>query len=498
MFYSLFSQQAAIHPHKVAVVCNGSQTTYGEMAISIDQAAHNLLAMGVTQGEVFGVCFDSSVEYLVLYYALARLGARVVPFTTSMAPHEIEAFCRECEPDYFVVHSAYEDKFSTIVEKLGKGCLISEGSTPHNLQSIFQEGANPSATLPNAEWADQDFVVHYNTPNSPEPGQRFKGAVQTHATHANRMLNWAQAAAITSDDRTLCMHPLMHAFGSEMFALPALSTGQTLYLMTAQEVTPANVAKAIQEGRITLFGALPWFYHELTELPAETRADLSTLRIAMCAATPLQANVAERFFALYGKRVSNSYGLTETSLIASNLDGEGMEDMLTVGREISNVEAKLRDCGIDMPGVGELLVRSNGFATRYFSEDVPALWQDGWIYTGDLARRSNTGSFYILGRVSQVIRTAKGSFLPWEVEEAIACHPGVKEVAVVPAVGEAGVQLAAFIVTYEQVTEKDLRQYLAQTLGEHKAPPVIQFRDALPKSATGKISRAKLRIEEDF
>ncbi|WP_137939593.1 class I adenylate-forming enzyme family protein [Chitinivorax sp. B] len=495
MFYSLFAKQATIHPDKIAVVCDGSHITYGDMSLSIETVAKNLNSIGIKSGDLCCVCFDNSINYLILYYAMVRLGIRIMPLTTTMAPHEIEMFCRECEPSYFIVHPPYHDKFSTIASSLGAGMLISERTEPHNLASIFQRQVRSTVSLPDMIWKDQDLVIHYNTPNSPEAGERFKGAVQTHESHAHRMLNWAKAANITHEDRTLCMHPIMHAFGSEMFAFPALSTGQTLYLMTASEVTPANVAKAIADNHITLFGALPWFYQELANLPHESRADLSSLRVAMCAATPLPIEVAERFFELYGKRVSNSYGLTETSLIASNLDNGSMDDMLTVGRAIPNVDVCIRDCGIGMPDVGELLVRSNGFSVRYYSADVPPLWRDGWIHTGDLVRQEMDSGFYVLGRVTQVITTADGKFLPLEVEEAIGRHPHVKEVAVVPVESETGVQAAAFIVPNGTVTEDDIRHYVEQTLSKYKVPAHIRFRDSLPKSATGKISRAKLRIE---
>lgn len=497
MFYSLFSKQAAIHPDKIAVVCGEQQITYGSMSLSIETAAHNLMSMGVKSGNLCCVCFDNSIDYLILYYAMVRLGIRIMPLTATMAPHEIEMFCRECEPTYFIVHAAYQEKYSAIATSLGKGLLISESTEPHNLASIFQPQASPSASLPTVVLNDQDLVIHYNTPNSPEAGERFKGAVQTHEGHAHRMLNWVKAANITPEDRTLCMHPLMHAFGSEMFALPALSTGQTLYLMMAHEVTPANVAKAIADHQITLFGALPWFYKELADLPQESHADMSSLRVAMCAATPLPIEVAERFFGIYGKRVSNSYGLTETSLIASNLDEGSIHDMLTVGRAIPNVEIYVRDCGIGMLGVGELLVRSNGFAARYYSTDVPALWRDGWIHTGDLVRQDEDHSFYVLGRVTQVISTADGNFLPLEVEETIGRHPHVKEVAVVPLESETGLQAAAFIVPDGAITEDEIRRHVEQTLSKHKVPALIRFRDSLPKSATGKISRAKLCIERN-
>jgi acyl-CoA synthetase (AMP-forming)/AMP-acid ligase II len=217
------------------------------------------------------------------------------------------------------------------------------------------------------------------------------------------------------------------------------------------------------------------------------------LRVAICAETP-PVEVAERFYKLYGKRLSNSYGMAETSLIASNLDENDMHDLHTVGRVVVNVDSEIRDCGVDIPGAGELLVRSRGFAVRYFSPEGPTLWRGDWIHTGDVVRKSEDGKLYILGRVSQIVHTAEGKYLPLEVEQTIGQHPKVKEVAVVPVDGGGVIKTAAFIVREGQLSEDDIRIYVEQRLSRYKVPTYIQFQTALPKSPTGRVSRNELRV----
>lgn len=496
MFYSLFEKHAHATPNKIAVNHNGTTISYGDMQASIDKLTRNLIANAFAPGDRVAVCLDNGIRYLVLYYALARIGATVVPFTSTTSPQEIELFCRECRPQHYIVNQQYHDKFQAVIDRLEQGRLVSDQTAPVSSGMLFDSNDNSNTVIPEKNWAGHDMVIHYNTANSADEAEKFKGAVQTQSSHTNRMLNWIDTAHITASDRTLCMHPLMHAFGSDMFAFPALSSGHTLYLMGPADVTPANVAKAIDQHEITLFGALPWLYKELVDLAGREKYDLSSLRIAMCAATPLPIDVANDFLRIYKKRVNNSYGLTETSLIATNFFSDGSNDLLTVGRPIANVGVKIIECGSGLPGIGELLVRSNGFAVRYFSPEVKPLVRDGWIHTGDLVRLSESGDYYIEGRVSQVISTPDGKFLPLEVEEAIARLPEVKEVAVVPIVTESGEHVAAFIVRSGLVTAADIRNHIATRLAAYKVPASIQFRDSLPKSATGKISRAKLHVTE--
>ncbi|MEZ4364000.1 MAG: class I adenylate-forming enzyme family protein [Kofleriaceae bacterium] len=490
MFYSLFAHHAHTNPAKIAVVNEGRTITYGELDALIQRCARNLLAQGIGQGTLVAACFDNNIEYLALYYALARVGACVAPLSVTLSTDDLVRYCTECEPKYYLVQERYLASYQEVARRVGSGTVISE-STPYTLNQLFDSDDHRHLALPDQPWVDQEFVIQYTSGTTGEP----KGIVQTQEGHAHRMQTWAKTGELSANDRTLCMLALTHAYGADIITFPALSTGQTLYLTDIKDVTPAKVLGLIEAERITIFGSLPWFYREMIEAPAELTANVSSLRIAMCGATPLTQEIAHGFRKRFGKRINNSYGLTETCLITSNLF-RTTDDPMTIGPVIDGVEAELRDCGVGIPDAGELVVRSKAFASRYFSKAAGPLWRDGWLYTGDLVRRDAGGNIYVLARVSEVIEVEGGKLLPFEVEEAIEKLPQVKDVAVVPVEDGSGRKKAgAFIVPRAELSEEDVKRHLEAHLPPHKLPAYIQFRSSFPKSVTGKISKAKLTLE---
>jgi long-chain acyl-CoA synthetase len=489
MFYSLLARHAHTNPGKIAVVNEERTITYGELDALIQRCAKNLIALGLGPGKLVAACFDNNIEYLALYYAIARIGARIAPLSVTLSTDDIARYCHECRPDFYLAQQSYFASYEEVARRVGAGTVISE-NTPYTLAQLFSSDDHRHLALPEQPWADQEFVIQYTSGTTGEP----KGIVQTQAGHAHRMLTWASTGGLCADDRTLCILALTHAYGADIITFPALSTGQTLHLMDIRKASPARVLRTLQEERITIFGALPWFYKEMIELPGDAHADLSSLKIAMCGATPLTRDIALGFRRCYGKRINNSYGLTETCLITSNLFRTS-DDELTIGPVIDGVEAEVRDCGVGIPNAGELVVRSKAFASRYFSAAAGPLWRDGWIHTGDLVKRDAGGNFYVLARVSEVIEVESGKLLPFEIEEIIEELPQVKDVAVVPVDDGSGVRKAgAFIVPRGPLSEDEVRAHLNRKLPEHKRPAYIQFRSSFPKSVTGKISKAKLTL----
>lgn len=493
MLYSIFSKYAKKNPNKMAVVTEAGSITYAELNSKIINVAKNLIFVGVKRGQILLISLDQPIDYLAVYYASARLGATVVPLSTSTSESDINDFCIECTPDYYLIEPQNLKKYQNISNYLNHGQVISEGTLPNDYAALFSQQAGHVIDLPNTELQDDDLVIHYNTANSSEDPDKFKGSVQTQYNHVTRILGLAKTLNLGETDRTLCIHPLTHAFGSEMFALPALSTGQTLFLLDPKTISAEKVIVSLERNSISIFGALPWLYKEMLDLPLSNKYFLSSLRIAICAAAPLTSHLANQFYQRFRIQLNNSYGLTETSLITINLCDDGSSCLTSIGSEICGVDIRLLDCGLAIAGAGELLVRSEGFADRYYS--TKPLKKDGWIHTGDLVRRDNAGGLHILGRVSQVISVDGGSVLPFEVESALELNPLVKEVAVVPLEVDQVIVPVAFVVTEGALSIKDLRASLLEVLPLYKIPRHIILRDSLPKSSTGKISKAKLIFE---
>lgn len=495
MLYTIFSQYAKKNPNKMAIVTETGSVTYAELDSKIINVAKNLISVGVKQGQVLLISLDQPVEYLAVYYASARLGVTVVPLSTSSSDGDIRDFCIECTPDYYLVKLDNLNKYENISNYLSHGQVISEGTLPHDYASVFSHRAEQVIDLPNTEFEHEDLVIHYNTANSPEDPDKFKGSVQTQHSHVTRILNLSKTLNLSEADKTLCIHPLTHAFGSEMFAIPALSTGQTLFILDPKTISAEKVITSLQENSISIFGALPWLYKDMLDLPLSTKYLLSFLRVAICATAPLTSDLANQLYQRFRIKLNNAYGLTETSLITINLCENDSSCLTSIGSEICGVDIRLIDCGVAIADAGELLVRSDGFADRYYCGSLQPLKRDSWIHTGDLVRRDSYGGLHVLGRVSQVISVDGGSVLPLEIENSLELNPLVKEVAVVPLEVDLVIVPVAFVVTEHSLNIKDLQASLLEVLPLHKIPRHIVLRDSLPKSSTGKVSKAKLVLE---
>lgn len=485
MFYQMFEKHVAKQPSKIAVAEASRSITYRALDTMIRRVAHNLSAIGARQGTRIIVCFSNNIEYVALYFAVAKLGAVIIPLTTTLTDDEIRTFCRAAGADFLLVEDKYVEKFRFPPSASVQGRLITETTPGIRLSDIYKEGVldeSPAASL-----GDCDFLIQYTSGTTGLP----KGIIQKQTNHVHRMLGWSETAELTSSDKTLCILSVTHAYGADVISWPALTTGQTLHLLDIDDKDPVRIAQLIDSEKITVFGHLPWFYQELVDTPGIDRFNLSSLKVAMIGAVPLPRQVASKFFELFGVQVNNSYGLTETGCICSNLFKTGNEDVLSVGRIIKGVEYKLRDCDLGVEGAGELVVRSKAFADRYSKESGVEMYRDGWFYTGDLVRQDKEGCIHPLARVSEVIPTPEGTILPFTVEESLMGLKGVAEVAVVPLDGSGGI----FIVpSNKSISEGSVRQHIEKVAAKFRHIKHVKFMDAFPKSVTGKISKAKLAV----
>jgi fatty-acyl-CoA synthase len=486
MFYQMFEKHAAKQPSKIAVAEKSRSITYGELDAMIGRVAQNLSNIGAKEGTRIIVCFSNNIEYVALYFAVARLGAVIIPLTTTLTDDEIQTFCRAAKSDFILVEDKYVQKFTFPPSAEVRGRLITETTPGINLGDIYKDPGKKFVGT-SADLSQHDFLVQYTSGTTGLP----KGIIQKQTNHVHRMLGWAETAELTANDKTLCILSVTHAYGADVISWPALTTGQTLHLLEIDDKDPTRIAQLIDSEGITVFGHLPWFYQELVDTPGIGRFDLSTLKVAMIGAVPLPRQVAVKFFELFKVQVNNSYGLTETGCICSNLFKTGKEDVLSVGRIIKGVEYKIRDCDLGVENAGELVVRSKAFADRYSAESGVEMYRDGWFHTGDLVREGDDHCIHPLARLSEVIFTPEGTILPFAVEESLMGLKAVAEVAVVPLDGSGGI----FIVpANDSLSEAEVRRHLDKVAPKFKHIKHVKFMPGFPKSVTGKISKAKLAV----
>jgi long-chain acyl-CoA synthetase len=282
--------------------------------------------------------------------------------------------------------------------------------------------------------------------------------------------------------------PLAHSFGLNGALLAPLLAGVTVVLQ--ERFSPEEALKAIVRHRVTVFPGVATMFARILESPALPGADLSSLRLAVSGAAPCPWPLASEWQRRTGVRIVRGYGMTELFRPVSYLAAEATDLPDSIGRAVPGVELRLV--------ADELWIRSPAAMDGYLRapEETAAVLDGGWFKTGDLATISPEGFVSIVGRKRELILRGGYSVVPGEVEATLLGHPAVAEAAVVGvAHAELGEEVAAFVTLRPGAPPPpdELIAFCRARLAAYKYPRRITIVDELPKSATGKILKAKLR-----
>lgn len=263
---------------------------------------------------------------------------------------------------------------------------------------------------------------------------------------------------------------------------------------------PLEFLKAIEKYKVTVFCIVPAMYVAILSLKSHEGFDFSSLRYAVVFGAPSSPALLQRFKAICpNARLLNGWGMTETSAPnafspdEAKIDSIGKFDFITPAKLV-DIENK----DVQGAGQGELLVGGEGIMAGYYKEEAMTCetLSQGWLKTGDIARRDADGLYYIVGRIKEMIKVAGEIVFAPEVEEKIARFPKVAEVAVVGVADKLrGEVPKAFVVAKETTSEQELRDFLKEHLAHFKIPHHFEFLKELPKNRVGKIDKQKLRGE---
>jgi fatty-acyl-CoA synthase len=452
---------------------------YGELARRIDAAAARLAGeWGVGQGDRVAWLGLNDPAQLVLLFALARIGAILLPLNFRLAPPEWDAQLAHCTPSVLVHDSAWADAARALAQR--------HALAVHPAEAVMHAEPIAIATAaPDRAQADAPVLLVFTSGTTGAP----KAAVHTQANLLANMDIASRAQGMGSGDKVLTVLPLFHVGGLCIQTLPALYRGA--HVIVQPRFAPEAVFDALERERPTLTLQVPATMKALVEHPRWARADLSCLRALWAGSSLIPAPLIAAVHAR-GVPVCNVYGSTETGPFSIALGpAEAMRKAGSCGWPAAGVEAKLTDV---RDGAGEVLVRGANVVRRYWPGE-PACDAGGWFHTGDLARQDADGSFTIVGRAKDLVISGGENIHPGEVEAALALHEAVLECAAfgVPD-SEWGEVVAAAVVMRPgaSVDEAALRAHLASRIARYKLPRRWLFLDALPKTALGKVQRGVL------
>lgn len=503
----LLHRSAARHPHKTAVICGAVHWTYREFDAIASRVAAGLAERGIAQGERVAILARNSHAFAAMRFALARLGAVLVPINFMLKAEEAAYILRHAGARWLCTDSGLAPlaqaaaALDTKVEQL-LWMPAEDASEPVPGMLSFDTLAASTAPCPDVPLAGTDLAqIVYTSGTESLP----KGAMLTHDAVMWQYVSCVADAAISGDDFALHALPLYHCAQLDVFFGPAVYTGSR-NVITAKP-TPDNLLPLIERHRITSFFAPPTVWISLLRSPLFDTTDLSSLKKGYYGASIMPVEVMKEILRrLPNLRLWNLYGQTEIAPLATML---GPEDQLrkpgSCGRAVLNVETRVVDDRMQdvKPGeVGEIVHRSPQLLTGYFHDDerTAAAFEGGWFHSGDLATIDDEGFITVVDRKKDMIKTGGENVASREVEEAIYKLPGVSEVAVVGLPHPRWVEAVVAIVVPKAgaaLTEADVLAHCQQHLAVFKAPKRVLFADALPKNPSGKLLKRELRLQHE-
>ena len=503
----LLRRSAKRHPDKPAILCGETRWSLREFDAIADRLAAGLARLGVAKGARVAVLARNSHAFAALRFALARLGAVLVPINFMLKAEEAAYILRHAGAVVLATDSGLAElaRSAAALDTQVRQFIwlpSEEASEPAPGMSSFHELVEEKEAPPEVDLQPGDLAqIVYTSGTESAP----KGAMLTHDAVIWQYASCVVDASIAAADVMLHALPLYHCAQLDVFLGPMVYVGGTS-VITAKP-TPDNLLALIARHRITSFFAPPTVWIALLRSPLFDATDLSSLRKGYYGASIMPVEVLRELARrLPEVRFWNLYGQTEIAPLATML---GPEDQLlkpgSCGRAVLNVETRVVDDALRdvQPGqVGEIVHRSPHLMLGYFHDDerTRAAFEGGWFHSGDLATIDEEGYITVVDRKKDMIKSGGENVASREVEEMIYRLPGVSEVAVVGVPHPRWVEAVLAIVVPkagQSLTEAQVLAHCQQHLAGFKTPKAVVFTEALPKNPSGKLLKRELRRQHE-
>ena len=501
---TVLAESARKYPDKLAVVdsATGARVTYAELWAQTRAYAAGLRELGVRPGDTIAIQIPNVLDFPLVYFAALAVGATLVPVHLLLTPDEIGYVLADSGASLLIAHSSQLATAAAAAQPAGVP-LVSVGPLPPGLPAAPPRLEDAAATVPPlhsyvSREAEDVAVVFYTSGTTGRP----KGALLTHLNLVmNCMVNTFDIHDLRADDVVLGCLPLFHTFGQTVAMNGTFRMGGTLVLQ-ARFSGAAAIDLMVQE-KVTIFNGVPTMYIALLE--AAPKADrLPDLRICISGGASLPVAVLERFDEVFHAQIFEGYGLSETSPTATTNQPAFGTRAGTVGHPIWGVEVEIARPEIEerieflaTGELGEIVIRGHNVFAGYLNntEATEQAMVDGWFRSGDLGTKDESGFITIVDRKKDLVIRGGFNVYPREVEEALARHPAVVQVAVIgvpdPVHGE---EICAVVVPDPGgVTAEELIEWSKEKLGRYKYPRQVRFVETLPLGPSHKVLKRELR-----
>jgi fatty-acyl-CoA synthase len=511
---------AARVPDREAIVARHQsiRLTYAEFDAQVDEVARGLMSLGLEAGERVGIWSPNRVEWALVQYATAKIGAILVNINPAYRTHELQYALTQSGCRMLIAASAFRSSdYEAMVDAV-------RGELPALEHVVFFETASWANLLDAAGGVPVDELrarsarldpsdpinIQYTSGTTGFP----KGATLSHHNILNNGFFVGEGCGIGEADRICVPVPYYHCFGMVMGNLAATSHGACVVL-PADAFEPVAVLEAVQAERCTVLYGVPTMFIAELEHPDFESYDVSSLRTGIMAGSPCPVEVMKKVIDRMGMaEVTIAYGMTETSPVSCQtlVDDDLEHRTATVGRAHPHIEVRVAGVGGEMDGrtlprgeTGEFQTRGYSVMLGYWNDEErtrEAIDAARWMHTGDQAVMAEDGYLRIVGRIKDMVIRGGENVYPREIEEFLYRHEDVGDVQVV-GVPDAryGEELCAFVVLRAgaTTTPEELREFCRGAIAHYKVPRYVLLCTEFPMTVTGKVQKYRLResaIEE--
>ncbi len=492
---SIVRAYGATTPMAPALSFEGVTLTFGELDNRSSQVANALLASGVRQGDRVAVLTKNTPEFFEIVFGCSKIGAILVGLNWRLAPAEIEAIVADAAPAMIIVSA---DQQHLLASSSPPGLIVELGDGYER----WRDSAPPTDRGVDGELHDVALIL-YTSGTTGMP----KGVMLTNEGMSFASLLGTEVWSMSAASINLVAMPLFH-IGGIGYGLSTMSHGGHTVLM--REVDTTAIIETIAAYGVTHSFFVPAVIQMLLATPGVESADLSSLQLLAYGASPIGDSLLRQAITVFGCGFTQNYGLTETSgtvvaLAPGDHDPGGPRSALlrSCGRALPWVELRVIDPDtfddVATGSVGEIWVRSAMVTAGYWKQPVATaetLMPDGWLRTGDAAYQDENGYIFLFDRFKDMIVSGGENVYPAEVENVLADHPDIAEVAVIGVPHERwGETVKAIVVAHPGRTagEPDLIDFARTRLAKYKCPTSIEFAPVLPRNASGKVLKKELR-----
>ncbi|AEE23794.1 long-chain-fatty-acid--CoA ligase FadD [Paraglaciecola chathamensis] len=525
----IFEQAVSTYADSVSYINLGKSITFKELEQKSKQFAAYLQHSGLKKGDAVAIMMPNLLQYPIALFGVLRAGMVVVNVNPQYTARELKHQLNDADAKAIIIVENFACTLSEVIDdtpiqsvlltQIGDMLgvpkkwltnfvvkyvkkMVPAYTLPSAMQFMdaVKEGASKSYERPNVSGDDIAFLQYTGGTTGVSKGAML--------SHRNMVANLEQASAIlntvTVPNKELVVTalPLYHIFALQANCLLFLKLGCANLLIT----NPRDMTAFVNElGKypFTVLTGVNTLFNGLLNTPSFAELDFSNVKFSLGGGMAVQRSVAERWYKLTGHVLLEGYGLTECSPIVSVNPPQLEQYNGSIGLPVPSTDIRLvddngEDVGIGEPG--EMLVKGPQVMLGYLNrpDATDEIIQDGWLATGDIARCDEDGYFYIVDRKKDMILVSGFNVFPNEIEEVVAMHDGIVEVAAVGIPNEAsGEVVKLFVVRHdESLSEQDVIEHCRKNLTGYKVPKKVEFRDELPKSNVGKILRRELRDEK--